>query len=166
MTKAPKIELRGIKHTGWASEETHCYTATLHVDGERWGTVSNNGHGGCDDFHGVNGKTWDDIAALNAVIAATYPPITVAGAATDLKQDLEIVCAELVNEWLRERDFARAMKSKVIFTKPGQAGVWQISVKKPYTLAATLDAVREKHPDYTFLADLPAAQAKAIYFAA
>ena len=45
---APVIELRGIKRTAWASEETHCYQATLYVDGEKWGTVSNQGHGGCD----------------------------------------------------------------------------------------------------------------------
>jgi len=41
---APVIELRGIKRTAWASEETHCYQATLYVDGEKWGTVSNQGH--------------------------------------------------------------------------------------------------------------------------
>lgn len=50
---APVIELRGIKRTAWASEETHCYQATLYVDGEKWGTVSNQGHGGCDVAEGI-----------------------------------------------------------------------------------------------------------------
>ena len=28
-----KLELKAIKHTEWASQETHCYQASLYVNG-------------------------------------------------------------------------------------------------------------------------------------
>lgn len=162
LTKKPRIELRNIKHTAWASEETHCYQATLYVDGEKWGLVGNQGYGGCDSFHGET-KNYKDIEALNALIGETYPPYTY-GDSAPLTQDLEIVCGDLVNQWLRDRDFARAMKTKVFFTKPDVQGVWQVAVKKPQTVDSLLTTMKAKYPQYTYLADLPVHEAKAIYF--
>ena len=162
LTKKPNIELKNIKHTAWASHETHCYQATLYVDGVRWGTVSNQGHGGCDDLHGEN-KSYDEIKELNDRIEETYEPYQYEG--YTLKKDLEMVCHDLVNQWLRDKDFNRAMKSKVLFTKPDVQGVWQLDVKKPHTLETTLTALRSANPQYTYLADLPVDEAKAIYFA-
>jgi hypothetical protein len=34
LTKAPHIALQNIKRVAHFSEETHCYTAVLYVDGE------------------------------------------------------------------------------------------------------------------------------------
>ena len=162
LTKKPVIELKNIKHTAWASEETHCYQATLYVDGEHWGTVSNQGHGGCDDFDG-NNKSYDDIRELNQRIKETYEPYTYEG--HSLEQNLEMICGDLVNQWLRDKDFSRAMKSKVLFTKPDTQGIWQVGFKKPKTLWMMLDVMKAKYPQYTYLADLPVDQAKEIYFA-
>jgi len=162
LTKKPVIELKNIKHTAWMSEETHCYQASLYVDGEHWGTVSNEGHGGCDNFRGLE-RDWADIRELNKRIAETYEPYTYGGKSLD--QDLEMVCGDLVNQWLRDKDFNRAMKAKVLFTKPNTQGIWQLAVKKPYTLETTLAALRSRNPQYTYLADLPVDEAKAIYFA-
>jgi hypothetical protein len=163
LTKKPVIELKNIKHTAWASQETHCYQATLYVDGVKWGIVSNEGHGGGDTFYGVDGYNWDDLAELNKRIAETYEPYTYGGKSLD--QNLEMVCGDLVNQWLRDKDFNRAMKAKVLFTKPDTQGVWQLAVKKPHTLETTLAALRSRNPQYTYLADLPVDKAKAIYFA-
>lgn len=157
------IELRNIKHTAWASEETHCYQATLYVDGVKWGTVSNQGHGGPDYFHGENGRSDADLAELNTRIAATYPPYAYGDGET-LLQDLEMVCADLVNQWLRNKDFTKAMKSSVLFVQPDMKGVWQVPVRKPQTQWMVLDSMKAKFPNYTYLADLPVDEAKAIYF--
>jgi hypothetical protein len=162
MTTKPKIELKNIKHTAWASHETHCYQASLYVDGEHWGTVSNQGHGGCDDLHGEN-KSYDEIKELNDRIEETYEPYQYEG--YTLKKDLEMVCHDLVNQWLRDKDFNRAMKSKVLFTKPDTQGVWQLAVKKPLTFDVMLAKLKATNPQYTYLADLPVDEAKAIYFA-
>jgi hypothetical protein len=163
LTKKPVIELKNIKYTAWMSEETHCYQATLYVDGQRWGSVRNTGRGGCDEFDGINGYGWNDIKELNKRIKETVPPYEYEGKSLD--QDLEMICSELVNAWLRDQEFTKAMKSKVLFTKPEVAGIWQVSVKKPMTLWMLLDTMKAKHPQYTYLADLPVAEAKEIYFA-
>ncbi len=163
LTKAPHITLQNIKRVAHFSEETHCYTAVLYVDGERWGTVSNRGHGGPDDFHGEGGRGYGDIETLNKLIGETFTPYEAYG--MTLEQNLEMVCADLVNQWLRDKDFARAMKAKVLFTKPDVAGVWELAVKKPQTLWMMLDVMKAKYPHYTYLADLPVDEAKAIYFA-
>ena len=162
LTKKPDIELKNIKRTAWMSEETHCYQASLYVDGEHWGTVSNEGHGGCDNFRGLE-RDWADIRELNKKIAETYEPYTYGDKSID--QDLEMVCGDLVNQWLRDKDFTRAMKAKVLFTKPDVQGVWGLAVKKPHTFETTLTALRNANPQYTYLADLPVDEAKAIYFA-
>ena len=108
MTTKPVITLTGIKHTAWASEETHCYQATLYVDGEKWGQVGNDGHGGCDYFHGT-GKTYEDLRRLNERIAATFEPYT--GFGTSLEYNLEMICGDLVNKWLADREFAKLLRS-------------------------------------------------------
>lgn len=173
MTTKPKIELKNIKHTAWMSEETHCYQASLYVDGEHWGTVSNEGHGGCDNFRGLE-RDWADIRELNKRIAETYEPYTfgdgndevmLGAVPRSINQDLEMVCAGIVNQWLRDRDFNRAMKAKVLFTKPDVQGVWQLAVKKPLTFEVMLAKLKATNPQYTYLADLPVDEAKAIYFA-
>ena len=38
-----KLELKKIKHCQWASEETHCYQATVYVDDKPMIEVSNEG---------------------------------------------------------------------------------------------------------------------------
>ena len=43
-----KLEMKNIKHSEWASEETHCYQASLYVDGKPFAIVSNDGQGGSD----------------------------------------------------------------------------------------------------------------------
>lgn len=164
LTKAPHIALSNIKRVAHFSEETHCYTAVLYVDGERWGTVSNRGHGGPDDFHGEGGRGYADIETLNTLIGETYKPYEAYG--ITLEQNLEMVCADLVNQWLRDKDFARAMKAKVLFTNSDAPNVvFQVPVNKPHTHAIMLDAMRAKYPQYTYLSDLPIDEAKAIYFA-
>jgi hypothetical protein len=76
-----------------------------------------------------------------------------------------MVCGDLVNQWLRDKDFNRAMKAKVLFTKPDVQGVWQLAVKKPLTFEVMLAKTKATNPQYTYLADLPVDEAKAIYFA-
>ena len=46
-----KIELRNIKYSDFASEETACYQATIYIDGKKVGEVSNSGKGGCDNIY-------------------------------------------------------------------------------------------------------------------
>lgn len=41
-----EITLKNVKHMPSMSEETECFTATVYVDGKKFCTVANEGHGG------------------------------------------------------------------------------------------------------------------------
>jgi len=41
-----KITLKNVKHMPSMSQETECFTATVYVDGKKFCTVENGGHGG------------------------------------------------------------------------------------------------------------------------
>ena len=45
-----KIELKNLKYAEFASQETHCFEASLYVDGKRIGVVANDGQGGCNGY--------------------------------------------------------------------------------------------------------------------
>ena len=68
-----KITLKNIKHSEFASHETHCFEASIYIDGKRRATVSNCGQGGCNDEH------WDDRTVMDAVYdyVKTLPPVEV-----------------------------------------------------------------------------------------
>ena len=51
MTDQYKFELKNVKYAAFASEDSHCFEATLYKDGKRWCIVSDDGHGGCMDFN-------------------------------------------------------------------------------------------------------------------
>lgn len=43
------MELKAIKHMASLSEETFCYSANVYINGKKAISVSNSGHGGCDN---------------------------------------------------------------------------------------------------------------------
>jgi hypothetical protein len=52
----PVITLKNLKHAEFASEETHCYSATVYLDGKRFCLASNDGHGGPDRYDAMPTK--------------------------------------------------------------------------------------------------------------
>lgn len=166
----PVIELRNIKTSAFASQETHCYQADLIVDGVKWGTVGNEGHGGPDRFDGTKGFSWADITALEARIKATYPQQDVgylygdsAPAGTHMmEQSLEIVCGDLVNHHLMAGDLRRRLGRYYLFTKPGAEGVYEIALKG-HTHEAVHASVLTKQSGIKALHLLPFEEALAIY---
>ncbi len=63
-----KFELRKIEYSARLSEETHCYSAQLWIDGKHAFDVSNHGHGAADDVGQVGDLTEKEV---NADIAHT-----------------------------------------------------------------------------------------------
>lgn len=168
MTK-PIITLKNIQHSAFASEETHCYNATLFVDGEKWGEVGNDGHGGADRFHPVKGKSWADYSALNERIAAEYPKVDctdVGAPGTFLTQNLEMICGNLVNDHLTERAVKRDLSSKLCYIKPDAEGIYTIPLKQKGRLfpVEQVRAFAEKrHPGITVLNGMPLPEVVALY---
>ena len=122
-----KLELKNIKHTQWASEETHCYQASLYVDGKPVAIVSNDGHGGCDRDYDHPKFKGDYRATMKAVhdYFKTLPKTDPCEWMPDgMEQQLEFWCADQVNEFLVSRELKNKMKKQVLFQKQGEAGVF------------------------------------------
>tara|TARA_R100000773_G_scaffold11151_1_gene10291 strand:+ start:2227 stop:2745 length:519 start_codon:yes stop_codon:yes gene_type:complete len=107
------VELKAFKHSEFASEETHCYEASVYFNGKRVGVVSNQGHGGSDRWEG-------DYSVLRDLEARCKTDMPKWSLYDDEEHDttFEIWCGQQVNRWLSYRDFKRAMKSKVAFKNP------------------------------------------------
>ena len=45
------LEVKNISHYERGTEETPCYNATVYINGKKAIEVSNDGHGGCDDYY-------------------------------------------------------------------------------------------------------------------
>jgi len=121
-----KLELKNIKHTEWASQETLCYQADLYVDGKPVALVSNDGHGGCDreyqhPKHKGDFRVW--VLAMAAVhdYFASLPMDEKYGMA----QQLEYWCADTVNDYLTARDLKKALRKKFLFTLKDRAGLYE-----------------------------------------
>lgn len=166
MSDKPEIELKSIQVSQFASQETNCYTASLFVDGQRWGTVGNDGRGGADHFHGVDGRNYGHIEILNKRIAATYPKVDLGEGLGEIDADLESVCSDLVTTHLLSKDLKRALSSKLLFTRTDKPGVFQIPLKqkgKTFSHQAVADAARADKPGFVSLNALPFDEALAIY---
>lgn len=53
----PTVILKNLKYAAFASEETHCFEATVYVDGKRFCIASNEGHGGPDRYDALPPKS-------------------------------------------------------------------------------------------------------------
>ena len=113
------FELKNVKYAAFASEETHCFEATLYVNGKRFCTVSNEGHGGENRYHGVKGgipqnEVWKQIKEINRALKnekleSEYFP-------DGLENDLEIEVGNLMNRWHLVND-VKKLTRKICYTK-------------------------------------------------
>lgn len=113
-----KIELRNVKHSEFASQETDCFEASVYIDGKRAGTVSNAGHGGCNNYHP------HDLAKRINAYAKTLPKIDMSahGLSGDdryMDQSDETLIGDLLNAYLRTRHEKRLCAKAVLYRIPG-----------------------------------------------
>ena len=157
------IELKGFKHSEFASEETHCYEASVYFNGKIIGVVSNHGHGASDDFDG-DYKIWRD---LEVRMKSDHPQYHMEWDDSWNDMSMEVWCGEQVNKWLSHKDFKKYMKSKVVFVDPTSddpkairymtfKGVRKIDQRY-------VDHIKNKYPAYQVLNDMPEADALAIW---
>ena len=132
-----KLELKNIKHTAWASEETHCYQASLYVDGKPFAIVSNDGHGGCDRDYAhpkFKGDYFDMFRSVEAYFKS-LPNTPSEWNEDGMEQRLEFWCSDQVNDWLSSRELRRMMRTQILFQKEGEeeAGVFGTKYYPPKT---------------------------------
>ncbi len=131
-----KFELKNVKHSEFASQETHCYEATLYVDGKRFCIVGNDGHGGCDYHHGINGMTNSELyERINKFDKELAKEIISCGERADgshyeVSNCLEIICGELVNDFLSKREIKGWLRKVCTIDDDGKVSSYNITNKK------------------------------------
>ena len=159
-----KLELKNIEHTAWASEETHCYQASLYVDGKPFALVSNDGRGGCDRDYAhpkFKGDYFDMFRSVEAHFKS-LPNDPSEWNEDGMEQRLEFWCADQVNAWLSARELKKKLKSHVLFQLKYKDGVYQTKFHPTVTNG---EWVINKQAGQTrrILNDLPFADALAIW---
>ena len=159
----PIITLKKLEVAKSLSEETTAYTATVYVDGVKFAEASNRGHGEEDHIRPIGANTYADLDALQKRIAATYPKFDLSEGLGQIDMDLSLLIGEEITkaEWLK--DYRRTIKAKVLFSKPGKAGIFQMKWDKKHPLAAYVQVIREKDPEATILNLMPEAEGLAYY---
>lgn len=150
-TTALKIELKNVKHSDFASEETNCFEATIYVDGKRAGTARNEGQGG---------STWVEPAELRERLNAygqTLPKVVTdmtvgkAGEKFEYQPDAESIIDDLLTEYLIRRDLKRDLAKRILYvdaagtvkmTKTFPAATLQGFLAKPDAVKAKLNATQ------------------------
>lgn len=167
-----KIELKSFKHAEFASHETHCYEATVYVDGKRAFYASNDGHGGADFYeplHSIRKDPKEARSEFDVVMAkieahcATLPKWSSKFAVEDnMDVDIEILIGDIINKKLTAKELKKSLKKKVLFIT--EDGIYQTAYgqKKPAD-QNLIDMVREENPDALVLNSLAFDEALQIY---
>lgn len=154
-----KIEVKKISHNARLSEETMCFSADLYIDGKNIGTVSNRGHGGCNDF-GVYGAENRALMQKAEEFCKGLP--SVRSYDMDLDMDLEFFVTLLVSREISRKEFKRLCKTKVVFQKNGE--IYTATVPKGRTPDENYCQGYQNHfPDVKVLNFLPIEDALDIY---
>ena len=164
-----KLQLKNIKHTEWASEETHCYQASLFVDGKPVAIVSNDGHGGCDREYDHPKCKVDYRATMRAVheyfksLPKEESGLTNPDGTPWMSQpNLECWCGDQVNEWLSTKELKRKLKSHVLFQLKGTGLIYQTKYHPTVTKGEWVVDRKEAHTR-RILNDMPFDEALAIW---
>lgn len=111
------ITLKNVKYNEKLSRDSHCYTATLYVDGKKMFGVMEDGWGSYDiETYKVKGGV-EDIASAYAEIDAEIKKTTRESKERDdlglppMDNCLDFVCCDLVNEFLRDREIKKDLRT-------------------------------------------------------
>lgn len=125
-----KIELKNVKHSEFASQETNCFEATIYVDGKRAGSARNDGHGGPTFIHPR------ELAQRLDAYGATLPHTVTQFTGDDGKpftyaQNAESIIDELLTAFLITRDVKRLLKAHILFVSAKNGKVCQTKKLRP-----------------------------------
>jgi hypothetical protein len=156
-----KIELKALKYSDFASQETHCFQANIYIDGKKEGWAENNGHGGMTNIQPRG--LYERIKLHTDKI----PPriVDLNGTELTLEASPDGFIDELVTLALHEKDLKRAMKTRILFTRKNQVFETQKFDAAKLSAAVNHPQVREKLDADEILNLLPVAEALKLYTA-
>ena len=136
-----KIRPRKAKVCKWMSEETTCFEAEIVIDGKVAGHVSNEGHGGDNNYH------FKDRAvevAFEAYCKAMPPVKSEVG---DLPMDMDLYVDQLLEAYEMDKQLRRWCKKQTVFRLPGdEEGSYRTLKRTPYGSKAK-EWVMKKYPN-------------------
>ena len=154
-----KIELKALKYSDFASQETHCFQANIYIDGKMRGTADNDGRGGMTTI--LPWQLHNEIKLYTDKI----PPRIVKYGDTEMSLDTspDSYIDELVTLALHEKDLKRAMKTRILFTRENQ--VFETKKLTAAELAASLAhaQIKDKLNADQVLNLLPMGEALSLY---
>lgn len=151
-----KIELKNVKYSDFASHETHCFEASVYIDGKRAGTVSNDGQGGSNNY--------DSRALVEALKehAKTLPKVRYEG--HEFEQDADTLISNLLIQHLRAKHLKQAMGKRIMFVSDAGEMKETINLSKQIMARYLANPVLpEKLKAQTILNLLPFDQALSLY---
>jgi len=158
-----RIDLCRIFFSQRLSEETYHFQAQLWVDGVHLCDVGNEGRGGPDHHDPVGKHTYNDIRALNAFCKENVPAEEFQGMM--LESSLEAVTADLVTDWLMNKDLDKLLSTNFPIFDPDRGVV--ISFKGKIPPGPARDQVRAQvardYPKAIILVDIPREEAMVLY---
>jgi len=138
-----RITLKSIKHTVWASQETHCFQAVIYLDGKRALNVENDGRGACNNYWNTKDQTTEEGREMLAECGKHAYEFLKANRALTMEVDgetidlsdmpeselLDWLIADLVNEHLCLKEMKRCLKKKIFFFDTEDNNIYSFNLK-------------------------------------
>jgi hypothetical protein len=161
-----QIELKNFRHAEFASDETHCYEATIWIDGKRSFLAHNDGQGGSDHYYPLINST-EARTEFNAVMERVEAHCNSLpkygsefGGEDDMPMNLEILIGNLINRTLSRKKLKRVLKNKIVTLERDE--VWEYGYSRSalhwsdaMQKTIVIDEIKKKNPNVTILNDLP-----------
>lgn len=122
------ITIKNLKHTEFASHETHCFEATLYIDGKPLCKVDNDGNGGSDMYYPLKGNDHASMQKEIDRINAELGKETIEVYDIELPNSLELVVGDLIEEKLQEKAAKKALK-RIVYINAEDGTVRQLPTK-------------------------------------
>ena len=123
-----KLEMKSIKHSAFASQETYCYEGYVYIDGKKAIYVSNDGHGGADRQYTESNFPHTTIREVDEWCKKNLPKWKMSSDGDDPKEydtDFEMWCHNQVHLWLRAKELKRLLnKDKIVYVKDNDLYTW------------------------------------------
>ena len=151
------MELKNLSHNATFSEETHCFRASVYINGKRMFTASNGGNGGSNFYSPSDFKTdkeaFEEAMSLAREEARQYTLKKIElgedlqwaiDAFGDGKSDelIDWLITDLINEQLTLKEMRKALKKKVMVYWPKSNEIFYLGKDKP------TDEILEKYKNH------------------
>jgi len=150
------MELKNLSHNATFSQETHCFRASVYINGKRMFTASNGGVGGPNDYLPLDFSKPEAFSEAMAIAREEAKQYTLKkielgedlqwaiDAFGDGKSDelIDWLIADLINEQLTLKEMRKALKKKVMVYWPKSNEIFYLGRDKP------TDEILEKYKNH------------------